>query len=100
MSKKLPQEVVDSWPEVFNDIELEVIPIEYLHAVHVNFHNNNTWVIEFDDNGSSVDDLNDTIRELMEEYSDEISNIDFRLDTHKVKHDIQQRTKYFLKKKK
>lgn len=98
--KKLPPEVVDLWPEVFKDIELEVIPIEYLHAIHVNFHNNNTWVIEFKDKDTTTEVINETLKELMKDYSDEIFNIDFKLDTHKVKHDIQKRTKYFLKKKK
>jgi len=100
VSKKLPQDVIDLWPEVFKDIELEVIPVEYLHAIHVNFNNNNTWIIEFKDNDPSCETVNETIKDLLNDYSDEIYNIDFKLDTHKVKNDIQKRTKYFLKKKK
>ena len=100
MSKKLPQNVIDLWPEVFKDIELEVIPVEYLHAIQVNFTNNSSWIIELEGNNNSVDSVNETLYELMDEYADEIYNIDFQLDTHKVKYDIQKRTKYFLKKKK
>ena len=33
------------------------------------------------------------------EYEDSIQNVDFRLDTAKVKADIQARTKHFMKKR-
>jgi hypothetical protein len=35
---------------------------------------------------------------LLEAYETEIANVDFRLNTKKVKHDMQRRTKHFLKK--
>ena len=98
--KKLSQDVIDSWPEVFEDIELEAVPLEYLNAIHVTFTNNNVWVIEFKDQEVTPEYVNSSLQEIISEYQSEIINIDFKLDTHKVKHDIQKRTKYFLKKKK
>ena len=32
---KLPPEVIKHWPEIFEDVEIKSIPIEYIHTVHV-----------------------------------------------------------------
>jgi hypothetical protein len=45
-------------------------------------------------------ELEKTIGDLFKTYGDEIKNVDFRLDTNKVKADITKRTKTFLKKRK
>ena len=46
------------------------------------------------------DTLEDTLEDLFEQYEDVITNIDFRLNTEKLKQDITNRTKLFLKKRK
>jgi len=35
--KQLPKEVVAHWPEVFSDLHIESIPIEYLLSIKVEF---------------------------------------------------------------
>lgn len=101
MSKKLPQEVIDSWPEVFGDIDVKSVPLEYLNAIHVAFKNSDTWVIDFTKKKDVTPDvINRELAALFEEYEDEIVNVDFKLDTQKVKKDIKRRTSHFLKKRK
>lgn len=108
MSKKkssdaqLPPEVVDSWPEVFEDLDVHVIPLEYLHSVRVYFEDGKIWDVDIakSKEKSSEDQLEDTLEQLFEEYDDYITNVDFRLDTARLKKDIQARTKRFLKKRK
>jgi hypothetical protein len=100
---KLPQEVVDHWPEVFKDIEIEAVPIEYLRTIFVHFVDGKVWEIDIDQNKVQQENarhLEDALEDLFEEYEDVIEGIDFRLDTERVKKDISQRTKYFLKKRK
>ena len=100
---KLPPEVVDHWPEVFDDIEIEAVPIEYLKAVYVHFDDGKVWEIDIDQNKVKTDNarsLEDAIEDLLEEYEDVIESVDFRLDTEKVKLDISQRTRRFMKKRK
>jgi len=100
-SKKLPRDVIDHWPEVFNDIEVKVVPLDYLDSIHVSFDNNDTWVIEFDKNTELTSaSVSDSLTQLFREYEDQIVNVDFRLDTQKVKQDVQKRTRQFLKKRK
>ena len=33
----LPDEVVDVWPEVFGEVTLNVLPVEYIETVLINF---------------------------------------------------------------
>lgn len=99
-NKKLPPEVVDHWPEVFDEIEIKAVPIEYIRAVMIHFHNGKIWEIaidqdKIDENGSYA--LEQNIEALIAEYDEDIKTVDFRLDTEKVKKDIQRRTKYFMK---
>ena len=42
--------------------------------------------------------LEDILQDLFDEYESKIANIDFRLDTVRLKNDIQKRTRVFMKK--
>lgn len=99
---QLPPEVVEHWPEVFKDLDVHVIPLEYLHSVRVFFDDGKVWEIDIEKSRekTSEENLEDTLDELFEQYDDVITNIDFRLDTKRLKEDIQARTKMFLKKRK
>lgn len=97
--KKLPPEVVDHWPEIFRDVEVEVLPVEYLHSVQVTFTDGKIWDIDLKTENETID-IQNALSELVEEYEDAIVSVDFRLDTEKVKKDITSRTKSFMKKRK
>jgi hypothetical protein len=96
-SKKLPPEVVDHWPEVFEDVDIDVVPLEYLDSIRVQFADGKIWDINIDTTKNRVEDLEKSIDELFEQYQDHIQNVDFRLNTDKVKEDITKRTRKFLK---
>lgn len=99
---QLPPEVIDHWPEVFEDIDIQVIPLAYLHSVRVYFEDGKVWDVDIakSKEKSSEDQLEETLEQLFEEYDDYIVNVDFRLDTDRLKKDIQARTAYFMKKRK
>jgi hypothetical protein len=98
---KLPPDVIRHWPEVFNDVEIQTIPIEYLVSVRVEFNDGKMWEIELDKNKSaSKEVIEDSLGNFFDEYNDHIANIDFRLDTKKVINDVKSRTKSFMKKRK
>lgn len=100
-NKKLPPEVIDHWPEVFDEIDVDVIPIEYLDSVRVQFEDGKIWDIDVKNSREKPDlDIESAIEDLLIEYEDVIVNIDFRLDTDKVKADIKSRTHRFMKKRK
>ena len=96
-SKKLPQDIINHWPEVFDDVEIDVVPLEYLDSVRVQFTDGKVWDIDVNTKKNRVEDLEKSLDELFEQYQDHIKNVDFRLNTEKVKQDITKRTKKFLK---
>ena len=100
--KRLPKEVVAHWPEIFSDLHVESIPVEYLLSIKVTFKDGKNWEIRLKNNRQkmSIKELEKQITELLKTYGDAIKNVDFRLDTNKVKADITKRTKTFLKKRK
>lgn len=99
--KNLPKEVIDTWPEVFNDIDVKVVPVKYLHSICVTTEEGEIWEIDIDkESDVTGEELSAVLEELFTEYEDIILSIDFRLDTKQVKEDIQNRTKLFLKKRK
>lgn len=102
-NKKLPADVIKHWPEIFGDIDIKVVPVEYLESIYISFKNGKTWSINFD---TSVEkealemQINDYLEEIFDTYGDEVVSVDFKIDTRQVKKDVQERTKYFLKKRK
>jgi len=98
----LPKDVIDFWPEVFGEVRLNVIPLRYLHTVLVNFKDGKTWEIRITTktkrDGWSAFEKN--LSEICRSYEDRIDNVDFKLDTLRVRKDIERSTQKFLKKKK
>lgn len=101
---KLPPEVIKHWPEIFGDVEIKAVPIEYLHSLHVHFHDGKIWEIDIDKQSIQEDSdtgiIEDSLEAFLEEYNDDISHVDFRLNTSKVVEDVKSRTKSFMKKRK
>lgn len=89
------------WPEVFGEVTLNVLPLLYLRKVCVNFKDGNIWEINItaETKKTSWKEFEQSLLELINEYESLIDNIDFKLDTARVKKDIEKRTKKFLKNK-
>jgi hypothetical protein len=101
--KGLSQDVIDKWPEVFKDVEVKAIPLEYLESVQVTFNNGKVWEITINRNASNTmlnKDVEKSLNDMFKTYDSSIKNVDFKVDTDRVKEDVQKRTKQFLKKKK
>ena len=99
--ESLPPSVIDHWPEVFADLDVQVVPLEYLHSVRVYFNNGKVWDIDIEKSkAENKSNLEETLEQLFDEYDEVITNVDFRLDTVRLKKDITNRTKTFMKKRK
>ena len=103
MAKKgvLPPDIVNAWPEIFKDIKIDVVPIEYLHSVKVYFKDGKIWEIDVKKSKTKPDlNIETALDDLFNQYEKSITNVAFRLDTAKVKRDIKKRTEIFMKKRK
>lgn len=99
--KSLPKEIIDRWPEVFGEITCNVVPLNYLNSINITFKNGKVWEIKVSKN--KVDDwdsFESQFKEMVHQYESDIENIDFQLDTQKIKTDITKHTQKFLKNKK
>lgn len=97
--RKLPKDVIEHWPEVFEDIDVEAVPVDYLDSIRITFNDGTIWDVDVATHSENVN-IEEVLEELLLEYEENIKNINFRIDTEKVKHDITKRTNYFLKKRK
>ncbi len=101
MPDKLPDSVVEHWPEIFEDIEIKAVPVEYLKFVVIRFIDGETWEIDVreqtSESGVSAEEM---LEEFFDNYDDSILSVEFQLDTMKIKKDVQSRTKSFMKKRK
>ena len=99
--RDLPKEVIEHWPEVFGEVKLNVVPLRYLQTVMVNFIDGRTWEIRVTEKTKKDgwDSFEKNLAELFKSYETKINNIDFKLDTNRVKKDIEKSTGKFLKKR-
>jgi len=100
--KKLSKDVIESWPEIFEDVNLNVVPLKYLCSVQVKFKDKKIWNIDIgknlrDDNWQV---LQTNIQEMIMNYKEHIEGVDFKLDTDQIKKDVTRETAKFLKKRK
>jgi len=99
-SKRLPLEVVSKWPDVFGDVDVRAIPLEYLDSLRVRFNNGKTWEVTVDLTKNPVKQLEKTLKDLFNTYDSSIKHVDFKLDTDRIKKDVQKRTRKFIKHRK
>ena len=100
--RNLPKDVVQHWPEVFGDVHLNVLTLGYLSSVLVNFKDGKTWEIKItaQTRKEGWESFEKNLSELVNQYDESVDNVDFKLDTERVKKDIEKSTQKFLKKKK
>ena len=100
--KSLPEDVIAHWPEILGEVTLNVIPPQYLHSIKITFKNKKVWEVNIgaEKGNDAWDVFESRMKELIANYEDRIENIDFKLDTEKLKKDIIKNTKKFLNSKK
>jgi len=100
--KQFPKDVVEHWPEVFGEITLNVVPLQYLDSITVTFKNSKVWEIKLSSKQAQEnwDTFEHNLKEMLSSYESDIENVDFKLDTERVKKDIIKNTSRFLKKRK
>ena len=101
MPKKLyrtPFELVQEWPEVFEDMYMSTMPVYYLQILRLSFKNGRVWEIDVREQLSkNSDDITaEKILEIFTEYKEDIVKIDFSIDVEKLKSDIKEQTKKIL----
>lgn len=98
IGKDLPKDVIDRWPEVFGEIKLNVVPLRYLRTVKIVFKSGKVWEVDtIKDESRDWTYLENQLKEVISQYEENIDEVDFKLDTDRIKKDMIKSTKKFLK---
>lgn len=92
---KPPRHLVKEWPEVFEDLYMNTMPVAYLEKIHLEFLDGRVWEIDIKAEliKQGPEDIADILLNTLQEYKDEIKKIDFKIDIEKLKADIKNETK-------
>jgi hypothetical protein len=92
---KPPRHLVKEWPEVFEDLYMNTMPVAYLEMVHLEFVNGRVWQIDIKEQMKALhpDEIAAKLLETLKEYKDEIKKLDFKVDVERLKKDIGDSTK-------
>jgi len=87
------------WDDIFEDIEIEILPIDYMNKCIIKFKDGTVWEVDIKDSRKkqSIDDIEQSLETLFQEYEPTIDNIDFRMDMDRIRKDLTKRVKRFLK---
>lgn len=98
-SKSFPKDAIDLWPEIFSEVEINVVPLQYVCGVRIFFKNKKIWEVSFN-KSTNYSSIENQIKETVSKYEEQIDKVDFKLNTIQIKKDIIKRTNKFLKSKK
>ncbi len=84
--------LINEWPEVFEDMQVNTIPVAYLDYVQLTFKTGMIWKIDIKNylNTLEADTIADLLRELLNEYKNEIKTLKYKLNTDTLKKDIKK----------
>tara|TARA_B100000424_G_scaffold271304_1_gene273492 strand:- start:452 stop:754 length:303 start_codon:yes stop_codon:yes gene_type:complete len=97
----VPDKTVDKdekyWQDIFNTVNFDYLPVEYLNSLLVKFKDGRNWEIDLRSKEQERKSNDKILQDFFQQYNKEIVHIDFRVDLKKVKNDVSKRTKRFLK---
>ena len=95
---KVPENLIGEWPEIFEDMWISTMPVDYLHTLQIEFVNGRVWEINVNEKIGKEESelLSKRLRETFIEYRDTIKNIQFQVNIEKLKKDVEQSTKDLL----
>lgn len=87
--------LVKEWPEVFEDMYMNTMPVAYLDMINLTFEDGRVWQIDVKDQlkSDTPDKIAEKLLETLNEYKEEIKKIDFKIDVERLKRDITDSTK-------
>ncbi len=93
------QKTEEYWEEIFDSIDMDYLPLEYIDRILIKFQDGSVWDIDIKDSKKKqpIEQIEDSLDQLFEEYEDNIETIDFRLDLKRVQTDVSKRVYKFLK---
>lgn len=101
---KPPKEVIKEWPEVFNEIYMDAMPVKYITGVELTFNDGRIWAIDLSELSAyegfvNEDEILERLSSSIGNFDDEISSVNFQVDIDRLKEDVLKSTKNIMDKK-
>jgi hypothetical protein len=93
-----PKNLIQEWPEVFEDLYMNTMPVHYLEMLRIEFEDGRVWEINVQEQLSTThsDIIADRLVDTFQEYREEIKKIDFKVNIDKLKIDVRNSSKKIL----
>jgi len=90
-----PKNLIQEWPEVFEDLYMNTMPVHYLEMLRIEFEDGRVWEINVQEQLSTThsDIIADRLVDTFQEYREEIKKIDFKVNVEKLKTDVRNSSK-------
>lgn len=87
-----PSDLIKQWPEVFEDLYMSTIPVNYLDTIRLEFTNGRIWEIDIEQSfyQDNAHLMTENVIDTFYEYQDEIVKIDFKINVEKLRKDISK----------
>ncbi len=87
--------MVQEWPEIFEDLYMNTMPVAYLIMLRLEFINGRIWEINIQEqlSNSVPEEVAEKLLNIFQEYRNDIKKIDFQMDIERLKNDIQESSK-------
>jgi hypothetical protein len=92
---KPPRHLVEEWPEVFEDMYMNTMPIHYIDMVRMEFNDGRVWEINIQEQLYDLpnDLVSSRLVDTFQEFKEDIKKIDFKIDIDRLKKDILDSSK-------
>ena len=93
-----PTHLIKEWPEVFEDMYMNTMPVAYLKSVRLEFNNGRIWEIDIQEqlDNATNDIVAEKLLDTFQEYREDITKVDFSIDIQRLKQDITDKTNKLL----
>lgn len=87
--------MVKEWPEIFEDLYMNTMPVAYLILLRLEFTDGRIWELNIQEQlvNAEPNDVADKLLSIFQEYRNDIKKIDFQMDIERLKTDIQESSK-------
>lgn len=94
----LPKSVIDEWPEIFNEVIVNRLPLPYLQGIRITFNDGKSWEIAVTGDASKNTSFSVGLLEIMDSYRENIDNVSIKVNTKKIKKDVNKSISKLLRK--
>ena len=92
---KLSNEVIKKWPDIFSDITIYHIPLEYVKSMTISFSDGKKMYIDVEKSDIKNNDreyLKKSLKNFLNNYREEIEDVDFNLNVKSIKENVENFT--------